>query len=93
MTEPAPTIPLPVARKNWWRLKSTQLSAIGGVLQAIFMAWVSIPLELWNVMPAELKAFLPPRAMFLLPLIFFVAATVARFVPQRRLAEKLEQSE
>lgn len=93
MTEPAPTIPIQVARKKPFALWSTRLSTIGGVLQTVFIGWAHIPLELWGMLPPEIKAIMPARTVFLLPLIFFVAATVARFVPQRKLAEKLEKSE
>jgi hypothetical protein len=75
---------IPHARKGW-RLWSVRLNAIGLAIQSVFMAWVSLPLDLWNMMPGELKAFLPPRAMFILPALFFAAAMAARFVRQPKL--------
>lgn len=73
---------IPEARRMWHRLWSIRLNAIGLALQTLFMTWATLPLDLWNMMPAEVKAFVPERLVFALPMIFFAAAMVARLIKQ-----------
>lgn len=75
---------IPHARRGW-RLWSIRLNAVGLAIQSIFMAWATLPLDIWAMLPNELKSFLPPRAMFILPALFFAAAMVARFVRQPKM--------
>lgn len=79
--------------KNGWKFTSVQLQALGSAIFALFMAWPDAALAAWNVMPAEVKALLPERAMMLVPLPLFIAAMVARFIKQEKLAIVTESSD
>lgn len=82
--------PIENVGRKWWRLWSQRLSAIGIVLQSIFIGWASVPVEIWNFMPAEVKAILPPWAMFGLPMAFFIAAWIARLIKQPKLNKEAD---
>lgn len=72
-------------RRQWWRLWSVRLQAIGLFL----LAWANLPLELWGMMPGEVKRLLPGNVATILSSAFFAAALVARFVKQQRLIDDL----
>lgn len=61
---------------------SVRLSGIGIALQTLFLSWGNLPLDIWNVMPHELRQHVPPRIAFALPALFFAAAMIARFIQQ-----------
>jgi hypothetical protein len=73
---------IPGAKRLWFRLWSIRLNAIGLALQTLFMTWASLPLDLWNMMPGEVKALVSPRVVFVVPALFFAAAMVARLIKQ-----------
>lgn len=73
---------IPNASRDWWRFWSVRLTAIGAALQSLFLTWATLPLDLWNMMPVEVKDYVHPVAVKALPLVFFVAAMIARFVKQ-----------
>lgn len=72
-------------RRQWWRLWSIRLQAIGLFL----LAWGNLPLELWGMMPAELRRMLPGGTATILSSAFFAAAMIARFVKQKKLIDDL----
>lgn len=65
-----------------WKFWSIRLSGIGIALQTLLLSWASLPLDLWNMMPLEVKQHVPPRIAFALPALFFAAAMIARFISQ-----------
>lgn len=67
-----------------WRFWSVRLGSVGIALQTLFLSWASLPLDLWNMMPFEVKAHVPRQIAFALPAAFFAAAMVARFIAQGR---------
>jgi hypothetical protein len=69
--------------RRWHRLWSIRLNILGSILLSAFMTWPGLALGIWNMMPIEVKEFLPPRMVMLLPLGLFVAAAVARIVKQK----------
>ena len=71
--------------KQGWRFWSVRLAAIGSALQALLTWWPDAGLALWNSMPVEVKDLLPREAVMTLPLIFFLAAILARLVRQPKL--------
>lgn len=75
-------------KKDWWKLWSVRLNVIGATMLSAFLAWPDMLLSLWNSLPEELKVFVPSRLLVGLPLVFFIAATVARFVKQEKLNDK-----
>lgn len=75
-------------KKDWWKLWSVRLNLIGATMLSAFMVWPDMLLGLWNSLPGELKLFIPSRLLVALPLMFFLAATVARFIKQDKLNDK-----
>jgi hypothetical protein len=71
--------------RDFWRLWSVRLTAAGLFVQALFMAWGELPLALWNMMPGEVRAMLPARAVFVVPALCFAASAIARIIRQERL--------
>lgn len=77
--------------ENWrcaWRFWSVRIQTIGIFLEGLFLAHAELPLQLWAMMPGEVKAILPAWAVRAVPLVAFVAATVARIVRQEKLRGK-----
>lgn len=65
-----------------WRFWSVRFGGLAIALQTLLLSWASLPLDLWNMMPSEVKAHVPPRIAFALPAVFFAAAMAARFIQQ-----------
>ena len=79
--------PIDNLKANWWRLWSVRLNLVGGTILSAFIAWPDLLLSLWNSLPDELKLFLPPRLLLVLPLLFFLGATGARIIKQNTLVK------
>ena len=75
---------VPEAR-DWWRLASIRLNAIGAAL----LAWVTFDpvsvLAVWNMMPANLRGVIPANAFQFIALILFGLGMLARFVRQPKV--------
>lgn len=77
--------PVAAWRRLLWRTWSNRLTFLGTAIFTLFQAWASLPVELWNMMPEEVKALLPPMALRWLPILFFIAAMFARVIRQEKL--------
>lgn len=64
---------------RWW---SVRLSAFGSLLYAAMLLMPERLLDLWAMMPVELRALLPARAGDWLGMILFALVIVARLLPQ-----------
>lgn len=64
---------------RWW---SVRLSAFGSLLYAAMILMPERLLDLWTMMPAELRAMLPARADAWLGMILFALVIAARLSPQ-----------
>jgi hypothetical protein len=75
-----------------WRLWSVRLSALG----AIIMGWVALTpdalLQAWNALPDDVQAMVPEHVGKLIPFALFVAALIARLVPQPKAAAKVQEA-
>lgn len=71
--------------RNWWRLWSIRLNAIG----LSILAYVQIDpvgaLSVWNMMPGEVRHVLPANIVTLIGLALFGLSMVARLVVQPNL--------
>lgn len=63
---------------RWW---SVRVSALGSILYAAMILIPDQLLDLWNMMPGEIRELVPSRTW--VSLILFVLVIVARLVPQR----------
>jgi hypothetical protein len=69
-------------RVRWWKLWSVQLGAIAAVLQSILLSFPDVALQAWSILPDDLKALLPVRWAFWIPVILTFAAVMLRFIQQ-----------
>lgn len=66
---------------DWARahtFSSVQIAAIGALVEAFAQGFPGTATEIWNAMPDELRAMLPPSVTNALPTVMFVAVMVAR---------------
>lgn len=71
----------------WYKLWSVRLTAIGTVLAGWFMASPDAFLNVWLMLPQELKDVLPPDVVKFIPIFILVAGTFARVVKQNKLPQ------
>lgn len=71
--------------RNWWRLWSQRLNAVGLALLGWFAFDPVATLYVWNAMPHAVRDIVPPRYMLLLSAVFFALAMIARMVKQPKL--------
>ncbi|USU06281.1 hypothetical protein NF699_06370 [Sphingomonadaceae bacterium OTU29LAMAA1] len=75
-----------------WRLWSVRLSAIGAVL----MGWAALTpdalLQAWNALPDDVQALVPEQVGKAIPFLLFLAALVARLIPQPKAAAKVQEA-
>lgn len=73
--------------RQWWRLWSIRLNAIG----LSILAYVQIDpvgaLAVWNMMPGEVRHVLPANIVTLIGLAFFALSMIARLVVQPKLGK------
>ena len=66
---------------DWTRahkFSSVRLAAIGAVLEAFVQWFPGTATEIWNALPQDMRALLPPWLTSTLPVILLVAIAVAR---------------
>jgi uncharacterized membrane protein YGL010W len=68
--------------RNWWKLWSIRLNAIGLAI----LGWISFDpvgvLAVWNMMPPAVHDNFPPRTMLVIGGLFFMLSMIARLVKQ-----------
>lgn len=69
-----------------WRSWTVRLSALSGAVQALYVAWPTLMLDIWNALPDPLKAVLPYRVAMFIPLVLTLAAIAARPIVQRKIS-------
>ena len=71
--------------KHFWRFWSLRLGALGTLLTSILIAFPDVALQAWNVLPDDLKGFIPERFVPLIGVAVFVTSMLARVVKQEKL--------
>lgn len=79
--------------KQWWRMWSIQLGILGTALTAAFVAFPDAAVYAWNMIPADLKSFIPPQYTPLIGVAIFVVSLFARLIKQKKLAALKEQND
>lgn len=69
------------AHKFW----SLRLAALGVVLQGLLEAIPDAVLHGWALLPPELKIYVPPGVLKVIPLAIMASAVVARLIKQPKL--------
>jgi hypothetical protein len=78
--------------RHWWRLWSIRLGIASHGLLIVMWSWPESMLIIWNMMPPEVRAILPPRFTLVLPIVLGVASLGARLVKQPAIAAKQEEA-
>lgn len=69
------------AHKLW----SVRLSAAGAALLSAFFAFPDAMVHVWNMIPVELKAYIPAEYAKWIPVALIVSGVLARIVKQKGL--------
>ena len=68
----------------WWRFWSIRFAAIGAAIEA-FLAWFPDQArDVWNWIPADMRALLPSWLTSSLPIALFIAVMISRVVAQNK---------
>lgn len=81
---------------NWrqsWRFLSIQLGVIGTTIASVLIAFPDAALHAWALLPADLKALMPPQYTPLIGVAIFVISMLARLFKQRKLEEQRKAKE
>lgn len=68
-----------------WRYWSLRLGAIGTAFVAWFVASPETAIAAWAMLPADLKAFLPPQFVGYFGVTMFALSLLAKFIKQKNL--------
>lgn len=77
--------------RSFWRLVSVQLTVVGTILTGWLIASPDAVLNAWLMLPADLKAVVPPKAIPLVSMSLFVLSVLARIVRQPKTKEIISQ--
>ena len=72
--------------RQWWKLWSIQLNAVGLALLAWLQFDPASVLMVWNMMPYEVRSLIPPRILLPLSMGFFALSMLSRIVSQPKIA-------
>lgn len=67
-----------------WKFISVWLIIAAGFVQSIFIVAPETILEIWHVLPQELKDTIPPQYVQFITIIILVFAIVGRAIKQKR---------
>lgn len=73
--------------RKWYKLWSVRLVALGTVLAGWFIASPDAFLQVWMMLPQDLKDTLPPEVVKYIPIAILTAGTLARVVKQNKLPQ------
>lgn len=65
-----------------WRWWSVQLGAIGNALLIVLLSMPDLAREAWVELPPELRAMLPERVAYWVPVALLLASMIARVIQQ-----------
>ncbi len=71
--------------KQWHKLWSVWLSALGALIMGIFSIWPESILQLWAAMPEEVRSLIPDQMVSYIALFIFVMTAIARITKQSNL--------
>jgi H+/Cl- antiporter ClcA len=71
--------------KNWKKEWSTWLAGIGAAIVGVFIAAPSTLLDLWNMLPFDIKSSIPPQYLQLIGLALVIISIPAKIIKQKKL--------
>lgn len=75
------------------RFWSVRFSALGAALMGFFTMWPESSLYLWQMMPAEIRQFIPERVATGLAMFIFAVSMVSRVIKQERKGKPNEPAD
>lgn len=76
--------------KKWHKFWSVRLGLIGTAITAFFLAAPDAAIQVWAVMPDDIKATLPPEFVKYFGVFLMAAGSFARIVKQNKLHEEVK---
>lgn len=73
--------------RKWYKLWSVRLTVLGTLIVGWFLASPDAFLQVWLMLPQDLKDTLPPSVVKFIPIAILVAGTLARVVKQKKLPQ------
>lgn len=70
--------------RRFWRFISVWLTIIAAFIQSVFIVAPDVILEIWRVLPDELKAQIPPQYIQWMPILILGLAVISRAIKQKR---------
>lgn len=70
-----------------WRKWSFRFTVIGTAITSFLVAFPDSALTAWAMLPAELKAVIPPKYMPFVGIAFYVLAMASKYAKQAKLDE------
>lgn len=67
----------------FFKFWSVRLGIIGTAITSLLIAFPDAALYAWNILPADLKAFIPEKYTPLIGVAIFIASIVARLIKQK----------
>lgn len=71
--------------KSFWRMWSIRFTAIGTALLTYLIASPDMILSAWNVLPADLKAFIPVDYSLYISIALLVLGIISRIIKQEKI--------
>lgn len=69
-------------RAQWLKFWSVRLTLIGNAMLAVLLAFPDVAWSAWSSLPEDVRAMVPVRVAYWIPVFIFAAATMARVVKQ-----------
>jgi len=79
--------------REWWRLWSIRLGAVGVTLAGWLVASPDAALSVWASLPAEMRGFIPSEYMPFIGLAIAVLGLFARLVKQEKVTNGTTQDD
>lgn len=76
--------------RKWYRLWSIRLGLLGTAITAVFLAIPDAALQVWAILPGDIKETLPPEFVKYFGLFLMAAGSFARIIKQNKLREEVK---
>lgn len=71
--------------RNCWRFWSIRLTLLGSALLSAFFAFPDAMLQVWAMLPQDVKEYMPAEWAKWIPVFLILAGSLARVVKQKAL--------
>lgn len=75
----------------WYKFWSIRLAVVGTAITTVFLAAPDAAIQVWAVMPEDVKATLPPAFVKYFGVFLMAAGSFSRIIKQNKLNEEVRQ--